>query len=915
MSRHIDRFERICGQMAHNNPDKPPTDEKKIDWFLKSVTEKTYDSVHATCTDKLLDGDLTFAKVIKLYTHRCFQCYPHFQLDDLERGPSKTVSNNSTTYTDGKRDNGKGKGSGRGRFSQTNVGGRGRTRTPSSSSRSRTPSKGKGKGKGKSSHRRDKGKSSYRSTSGDRTPYDGTQTKPKETCGYCGGNHIARNCWKRQNEEKKDGVVKFSTPPHKQANLNLQIEEASMMFSQSVVSVVPSDTPISPTFLTQWGENDNENDNENNNEGTLSNETLERQPTPEAQQATEQEEKQSPQELENTQKETKNLPVGLELGLPKTKESPPTSDSALVMRTSASTSAEDKGLTTIPSLEREAYGNHPSLTGGSLEDPLSLMRDPPPGLRIPVDESSSVEPEWGQVRKQSERELQQSFKEWEEVNVNRKDETYRVGRCHMCDITMYTRNPKANAKLTCFACQEDMKSESQAVADCERQDWRATSARFPQPKGKHGSERRDRDDEEEQRRIPIPLSDDSDTWLDEFLDDEAESEREEETSPGSGLTFKQAFLTVEEKETSKKTRHIDVRYHVAREEDMNENKKGTQFWSPNPTSLAFLIGPRLDGIVRMKSGQILHVTEPIIFQHLPKENNQPDEINLKEIPEDEMGPPRWTRHIFTHQRQNLKMQYKRQTKLRRKLMRQIRKGLILRHIETNPNSNLRNFSKSRKRQTKKLQLLLPSPEEYIPLPRTWEEFQAAQELYREHPMWDLYSPQEHYNWTEGWTWDPISGHQPTDDMKKREWENQDTYKQIDLEDAYLLSPLPERLTLTQCVNMFDSPPRTTPPVKRRRTLKVRLQTHVNNRLRPRTSRQYPKPPTQTIPGTPNIEPEQESTQMTKRETKPEHTTEQVEDVELYYRVFNMFRPEQGESNAESAERTLQINKEYALRLK
>jgi hypothetical protein len=76
MSRHIDRFERICGQMAHNNPDKPPTDEREIDWFLDSVTEKIYDSVHATCTDKLLDGDLTFAKAIKLYTHRCFQRYP-----------------------------------------------------------------------------------------------------------------------------------------------------------------------------------------------------------------------------------------------------------------------------------------------------------------------------------------------------------------------------------------------------------------------------------------------------------------------------------------------------------------------------------------------------------------------------------------------------------------------------------------------------------------------------------------------------------------------------------------------------------------------------------------------------------------------------------------------------------------------
>jgi hypothetical protein len=81
--------------MAHNNPTKPPTEEQKIDWFLDSVTEKSYDSVYANCTMNLLEGDLTFAKVIKLYTHRCFQRYPHFQVDDLDTTP-KTVTNNST---------------------------------------------------------------------------------------------------------------------------------------------------------------------------------------------------------------------------------------------------------------------------------------------------------------------------------------------------------------------------------------------------------------------------------------------------------------------------------------------------------------------------------------------------------------------------------------------------------------------------------------------------------------------------------------------------------------------------------------------------------------------------------------------------------------------------------------------------
>ena len=31
ISRHVDRFEKICGLMAHNNPSKPPTEEDKID--------------------------------------------------------------------------------------------------------------------------------------------------------------------------------------------------------------------------------------------------------------------------------------------------------------------------------------------------------------------------------------------------------------------------------------------------------------------------------------------------------------------------------------------------------------------------------------------------------------------------------------------------------------------------------------------------------------------------------------------------------------------------------------------------------------------------------------------------------------------------------------------------------------------
>jgi hypothetical protein len=52
--------------MAHNDPINPPTEEEKIDWFLDTVTEKTYESVHATCSDANITGTLTFNKLVKL---------------------------------------------------------------------------------------------------------------------------------------------------------------------------------------------------------------------------------------------------------------------------------------------------------------------------------------------------------------------------------------------------------------------------------------------------------------------------------------------------------------------------------------------------------------------------------------------------------------------------------------------------------------------------------------------------------------------------------------------------------------------------------------------------------------------------------------------------------------------------------
>ncbi len=90
-------------------------------------------------------------------------------------------------------------------------------------------SKPKGKGKG----RNQKGKQGSR-------PRTSGGLKPQDPCSYCGGdNHTARTCYKRQNDEK-NGKTK---PSHKQANLNVIIDETALMFQQTVVTVSNADQP------------------------------------------------------------------------------------------------------------------------------------------------------------------------------------------------------------------------------------------------------------------------------------------------------------------------------------------------------------------------------------------------------------------------------------------------------------------------------------------------------------------------------------------------------------------------------------------------------------------------------------------------------------------------------------------------
>jgi hypothetical protein len=111
--------------------------------------------------------------------------------------------------------------------------------------RSRPPRTSETRPKGKGKGRSQKGKSTS-------TTHTSRDRKPKEPCSYCGGtNHSARTCYKRQNDEKNEK----SKTPHQQANLNLQIDETTLMFQNSVLTVFHSESDPH-TDTTRWGENE-----------------------------------------------------------------------------------------------------------------------------------------------------------------------------------------------------------------------------------------------------------------------------------------------------------------------------------------------------------------------------------------------------------------------------------------------------------------------------------------------------------------------------------------------------------------------------------------------------------------------------------------------------------------------------------
>ena len=525
MSRHIDKFEKICGQMAHNNPTKPPTEEQKIDWFLDSVTERTYDSVHANCTDKLLEGNLTFAKMLKLYTHKCFQRYPHFQVEDLDRSTDKTLSNNSTTVRTKGNKGSKGKGHpGKGR-------GRGRDRNPRayqshpSRSDSTRSHKGKGKGAGKGSRTQSQEKGKGKSNSRNQ----GNSTPNQDPCSYCGGaRHNARDCYKRLAEEKGQPAQ-----VHKQANQNLIIDETVMEFSQSVLSIYSTEP-----HTVNWGENE---PTEDNTEQTIDSDAnsqdndeqiqTEQGPTQDTQDnsiptylqpngesslvgqslpSTDQEiwtenKHNADKDLNKNDKEreTDSGEDYKEDPWYYTQESETNTDQAQPKTEDDLTLNRPPVDIGLPSNEEEKACPRQGLTkkvGKELKQAFKLQNDVLQKLFRPEptvtpsskddreeQESSTAETilpttsEWGRTRQNTLQQHTEDWQVWEETNRNTTTIAYRHDRCHDCRKPVSTTSLDPHRVLLCYECTPNVIHEDS----------------YDLHIGQTGYERRDRDDEEE----------------------------------------------------------------------------------------------------------------------------------------------------------------------------------------------------------------------------------------------------------------------------------------------------------------------------------------------------------------------------------------------------------------------------------
>jgi hypothetical protein len=230
-------------------------------------------------------------------------------------------------------------------------------------------------------------------------------------------------------------------------------------------------------------------------------------------------------------------------------------------------------------------------------------------------------------------------------------------------------------------------------------------------------------------------------------------------------------------------------------------------------ALAFILGPRRDGVILTKEGTLISTDET----HNNKEHLQPIGEHTSAQGSTDHDNQIWTRQLLLCQLTYLKMGYYRRTQKRAKLMRQIRQHVI--KVQRQPTAT------------------------------TLEQGTVQREV--------THTP-----------------HQPL--------------TQVPVITKGKDNPATKGQVLHQCMNAIRSPNR--PKVNKRVQLTFTARTIFK-----RTRKFSPI----NIPGTPP-EPTGEA----------EETDSELEDINLFFSMNNRFRPEMGESNAESAARHAEIDEEY-----
>jgi hypothetical protein len=242
----------------------------------------------------------------------------------------------------------------------------------------------------------------------------------------------------------------------------------------------------------------------------------------------------------------------------------------------------------------------------------------------------------------------------------------------------------------------------------------------------------------------------------------------------------------------------DSSYSQESDEDKSNsvNKTATNY-------VAYAIAPNVPGTVATRTEcQPIPLSNRYDNLYLQADIDEP-------VPamEQTSSPPKWTGHVMRFQSLQLRMAYKKKTQVRARLMRQIRqqntylrvkprtKGLRIAFPQSRQKIqspvSATDKDRGRQRQTHlttddrlgttvtdhgkgsvrtdaaltQLPLTLNNnteteqneirnqdkqcDKECDILPNTWLEFQSQQSRYLNHPMWDLCSPWEYYEWTEG----------------------------------------------------------------------------------------------------------------------------------------------------------------------